>query len=71
MNFEDYPININPIPGDEGGGYLASFPDLPGCIADGDSVEEAISEARDAFEAWIMAESEDKGSLPVPKTYSG
>lgn len=31
----------------------------------------AIEEARDAFTAWAMAEREDKGELPAPKTYSG
>ena len=29
MSFEDYPINIAPIPEDEGGGYLVTIPDLP------------------------------------------
>ena len=71
MKFEDYPINITPIPEDEGSGYLVTIPDLPGCIADGETIDEAISEARDAFTAWVMAEMEDKGSLPPPKTYSG
>ncbi len=71
MKFENYPINVSPIPADEGGGYLVSIPSLPGCIADGDSIEEALGEARDAFEVWVMAESEDKDELPVPKTYSG
>ena len=65
--FEDYSINLSPIPEDEGGGYLVTFPDLPGCIADGDTVEEAISEARDAFAAWMAAVQEDKGKMPVPK----
>ena len=67
IKFEDYPINLSPIPEDEGGGYLVTFPDLPGCIADGDTVEEAISEARDAFAAWMAAVQEDKGKIPVPK----
>ena len=71
MNFEDYSINISTIPSDEGGGYLASIPDCPGCIADGDTIDEAIAEIRDAFEAWSMAEREDKGELPAPKIYSG
>ena len=71
MKFEDYPVHISPIPTDEGGGYLVSFPDLPGCIADGESIEDAISEARDAFKAWMMAETEDQAKVPVPKTYSG
>lgn len=71
MKFEDYPVHISPIPADEGGGYMVSFPDLPGCIADGNTIYEAIIEARDAFDAWAMAEREDKGELPAPKTYSG
>ena len=71
MSFEDYPINIAPIPEDEGGGYLVTIPDLPGCVADGETIDEAIAEARDAFNAWTMAEMEGKGDLPAPKTYSG
>ena len=66
MRFEDYPITINPIAVDEGGGYLVSIPDLPGCIADGRTVEEAISEARDAWGAWMTAEREDRGEAPAP-----
>ncbi|MCY4477093.1 MAG: type II toxin-antitoxin system HicB family antitoxin [Gammaproteobacteria bacterium] len=71
MKFEEYPINVSPIPREEGGGYLATLPDLPGCVADGDSIEQAIDEARDAFAAWTAAELDDKGSIPRPRTYSG
>lgn len=71
MKFEDYAINIDPIPEGEGGGYLVTMPDLPGCMADGETIDAALAEARDAFEAWAMAEQEDKGELPAPKTYSG
>ena len=71
MRFEDYAINIAPIPEDEGGGYLVTLPNLPGCIADGETIDAAIVEARDAFTAWTMAEREDQGELPAPKTYSG
>ena len=71
MRFEDYAINIAPIPAEEGGGYLVTLPDLPGCIADGETLDTAIEEARDAFTAWAMAEREDKGELPAPRTYSG
>lgn len=67
MKFEDYPIDLSPIPKDEGGGYMVTFPDLPGCIADGDTVEEAIAEARDAFAAWTAAVQEEEGRVPAPK----
>jgi len=71
MKFEDYPIHLTPIPSEEGGGYMVTVPDLPGCVADGDTIEQALEEARDAFQAWTMAEQEDKGLIPPPKTYSG
>lgn len=71
MRFEDYPLNIHPLPDDEGGGYLVTFPDLPGCVADGDTIDEAVTEARDAFAAWTMAELADKDALPAPKADSG
>ena len=71
MNFEDYPISITPLSSEDGGGFLVTLPDLPGCVADGATPDVAIAEAKDAFDAWVAAESEDKGFLPVPKTYSG
>ena len=71
MNFHDYPINVAPIPKEEGGGYMVTLPDLPGCVADGESINEAIREARDAFAAWTAVELDDKGTLPAPKSYSG
>ena len=71
MQFEDYPIHVDPIPEDEGGGHLVTIPDLPGCVADGETVDAAVAEARDAFRAWAAAEREDKGDLPAPKTWSG
>ena len=71
MRFEDYAIRIEPLPSEEGGGFLVTVPDLPGCMADGETIEQAIAEAQDAFEAWAMAERQDKGDLPTPKAYSG
>ena len=60
VSFEDYAINIAPIPEDEGDWYLVTFPDLPRCLADAQTLEEAIAEARDAFNAWVSAEWEDR-----------
>ena len=71
MRLENYAIRVEPLPDEDGGGFLVTVPDLPGCMADGETVEQAIAEAQDAFQAWAMAERQDKGDLPVPKTYSG
>ena len=67
MKLEDYAIRIEPLPQDEGGGFLVTVPDLPGCVADGETIDAAIAEAQDAFQAWTTAERQDKGRLPVPK----
>ena len=64
--FEDYAIEIRPLTGDEGGGFLATFPDLPGCMADGATQEEAITDARDAFASWMAAHIEDGRVVPLP-----
>ena len=61
MKFEDYSIHVSPLPTDEGGGFLVTIPDLPGCVADGATIDEALVEARDAFATWTMAEREARG----------
>ena len=58
MKFEGYPVQVSPLPPDEGGGFLVTTPDLPGCVADGATVDEALAEARDAFVAWTIADRE-------------
>ena len=37
------------------GGYVVSYPDLPGCITCGETVESAVANAMDAKKAWIEA----------------
>jgi antitoxin HicB len=45
----DYSFTIYPLAKEEGGGYLIEFPDLPGCISDGETPEEAIRNGGDAL----------------------
>ena len=39
------------------GGFVASYPDLPGCITCGETEEEALKNALDAKKAWLEADS--------------
>ena len=64
--FNDFPIEIRPLSAEEGGGFLATFPDLPGCMADGETPEEAIADARGAFECWMDAHIADGRPVPTP-----
>jgi antitoxin HicB len=66
--FEDYPIELKPLPAEDGGGWLACFPDLPGCMGDGATPEDAIADARGAFDCWMTAVIEDGRSIPAPSS---
>ncbi len=65
-----YPYILKPLSPEDGGGYLIEFPDLPGCMSDGETEEEAILMGKDAIKAWINTakECDAKGTekLPVP-----
>ena len=64
--FEAYAYIIEPLSDDDGGGYLISFPDLPGCVSDGETPEEAVVNGRDAFSAWMSARAHIGKSIPQP-----
>lgn len=58
----------------EEGGFLASFPDLPGCLTCGDTIEKAAENAVDAKRAWIAAALEEHLDIKEPtgeSSYSG
>ncbi len=65
----DYPFEVRPLSSEEGGGYLISFLDFAECISDGESVDEAIVNGRDALKATIAALKSRK--LPVAAPNSG
>jgi predicted RNase H-like HicB family nuclease len=66
MNISDYRIVIDRLSAADGGGYLASIPDLPGCVSDGETQEEAIRNVRDAMSAWIDEARRLGRSVPEP-----
>jgi antitoxin HicB len=50
-----YPYEITPLPEAEGGGFVVSFVDIPGCIGVGDTQEEAIEDGQLAVVAVLDA----------------
>ncbi len=62
----EYPIVVEPLPIEEGGGFLATVPDLPGCMSDGATPEEAVSNIQDAIMAWIEAARDLGHAVPKP-----
>lgn len=72
MNPSDYPFEVRPLPKEDGGGFLISFPDLPGCMSDGETPEEAIKNGLDAAKSWLETAKEFKDPIPKPgETSSG
>ncbi len=51
----------------EEGGYVATVPDLEGCISEGDSLDAAVSNIEDALALYVKASIEL--GLPLPEKY--
>ena len=61
-----YRITLRPLTHDDGGGWLAEVPDLPGCMSDGNTPNEAVENVMDAIACWIEAAEEDGRPVPAP-----
>ena len=61
-----YAITLRPLAADEGGGWLAEVPALPGCMSDGADPRQAVDNVMDAIACWIAAAKEDGRSVPLP-----
>jgi len=58
-----YTVLLQPDP--EEGGYTVTVPALPGCVTEGDTLEEALENAKDAIET-LLAYLEEQGR-PIPQ----
>jgi antitoxin HicB len=60
-----YKVVIEPLSEEDGGGFLATVPELPGCMSDGESRAEALVNVEDAIATWIHCAR--KMGRPIPK----
>lgn len=58
------PYKLEIIPDSAEGGYVASYPELRGCISVGDSVTSAAANAEDAKREWLLAALEEGIEIP-------
>lgn len=63
MNFEDA---IQIAWSTEDSAYIAIVHDLPGCMADGKTPEEALQNAREVIQEWLEVAKEEKRQIPPP-----
>ena len=66
MSRLSYPVVVQPLKDEDGGGFIATVPDLPGCMSDGETPEEALLNVQDAIAAWIEAANDTGRKVPKP-----
>jgi antitoxin HicB len=65
MKALEYPVLISPLTPQDGGGFVATVPDLPGCMSDGETPEEALANVQDAIACWIEEANERRVAVPA------
>src|SRR5436305_2046699 len=61
-----YPVILRPLNDDDGGGWIAIVPDLPGCMSDGATGEDAFNAALRSLQAAYPARHSTRGGyLPA------
>jgi len=58
-----YPAVFDP---NENGGYTVTFPDLPGCVTEGDDLDEALKMAAEAMALHLYGMERDGDPIPKP-----
>ena len=66
QNADNYRITIRPLSKEEGGGYLAEYPEIPGCMSDGETIEEAVANGREALRDCLDVFRESGRKVPKP-----
>ena len=65
-NLDAYRFTVRPLTRAEGGGFLVEYPDIPGCMSDGATVEEAIAHGKEALRDTIAVFREVGRKPPHP-----
>jgi len=55
MGSRRYSVLVSSLSQEDGGGFLATVPDLPGCMSDGETLQEALIGVQGAIESGIEA----------------
>jgi len=68
------PYRMEIVPDTAENGYVVRFPELPGCLTCGNTLEDAVRNAEDCKRAWLSAALDDGIDIPEPfneEAYSG
>ena len=64
----NYPVTVHVDPE---GGFVAEIEDLPGCMTQGETLDELFAAIQDARRAWIEAAYETGQDIPLPRDIDG
>ena len=62
------PYKVEISPEEDGAGFNASIPDLKGCVAFGETIEDALQTLAEVKQTWIEIALERKWQIPDPDT---
>jgi antitoxin HicB len=65
-NLDAYRFTVRRLSKEEGGGYLVEYPEIPGCMSDGGTIEEAIANGSEALRDCIAVFKESGRAIPKP-----
>lgn len=66
MTLRGYDVEVEKLDRELGGGFVAFAPALKGCIADGESREQALRHLEDAIACWLGAAKDMGRGIPHP-----
>ena len=72
--YMNLPYRLELVPDTDEGGFVASYPELRGCLTSGETAEAALKNALDCKREWLAAALEDGYEIPEPTSddeYSG
>lgn len=65
------PLYTRRLTPDEDGGFTATIHEFPGCIAEGDTADEALANLEKVAAAWIQSAIESGFKIPPPVDFDG
>lgn len=67
--FFGYSVRLSKLSEDDGGGWIAFVPELQGCLADGESPDEAYTNLKEVVSLWLEVAEEAGKKIPPPESY--
>lgn len=68
-DFFGYSVRLSQLSEGDGGGWIATVPELRGCLADGETPDEAYEELKEVLSFWLEVAKEKGKNVPEPTAY--